>query len=486
VTRLFDRLMAKGSRITLYDMLEAARRIGTPTLVEMLESGGFTADPVMREVARTARPAGTGIRREVLKEAKIIVADNVFRYVDDLNVSGEELGAMLSTIAVVPPYERVVVEAQNLSGWYSGFAWLVLREDHPDGGWLMTAGLILEIGQGQPIGPIANIEWRLDADGKYIPDVDGSRLPATQAAFPQIPAYPGLLENVCEPAFYWAGKAIITLAMTFGLMHCKNVNESGHTPQAKQSTANQRRHGFPLTRYSTLDIRPVTRALDRDGKARTDGLGAALHRCRGHFKTFRPEAPMFGRLSGQYWWNAHTRGKPELGRVESVYRVHPPEPAQIGRRYMVAEVADRAEPAERTTGSSHGTKGRDPDLAGRGAKAHQDIQDLLAEHVGAAGLIALGPRPQDPQFDLAWFTGEELTVVEVKSITDDNEVHQVRLAIGQVSEYAGVLQAVVTAVRPVIALERPLTKDSLLAACTRAGIIVTWPGRFDDLLKQAQ
>ncbi|MFL6115278.1 MAG: hypothetical protein ACJ786_28600 [Catenulispora sp.] len=480
MTRVFDRVLAKGSRITLYDMLEAARRIGTPSLVEMLEDSGLTTDPVKREWARTARPAGTGVRRDVWQSAKVIVADNVFRYVDELKVSVEELGAMLSTIAVVPPYERVVVEAQNLTDWYSGFAWLVVREDLPEGGWLMTASLLLEIGQGQPVGPIAMMEWRLDADGKYIQEGDGSALPSTQAAFPQIPEVPGLLEGVCEPTFYWAGKAMITLAMTFGLMHCKNVNENPHTPQPKQSTANQRRHGFPLTRYTTLDIRPVTRALDRDGKAHTDGLGAALHRCRGHFKTFRPEAPLFGRLSGQYWWNAHNRGRTEYGRVESVYRVHPPEPEQIGRLYVAAEAAEPQDVGERAAVPTP-SKGRDPDLAGRGAKAHQGIQDLLAEQVAAAGRVPLGPRPTDPQFDLAWFTGQELTVVEVKSITDDNEVHQVRLAIGQVSEYAGVLQAVVATVRPVIALERPLTKNSLLAACARAGITVTWPGRFDDL-----
>jgi hypothetical protein len=482
VTRLFDRLMAKGSRITLYDMLEAARRIGTPSLVQMVEDGGLTTDPVKREWARSARCPGTGVRRDVWSTAKVVVADNVFRYVDELKVSVEELGAMLSTISVVPPYELVVVEAQNLSDWYSGFAWLVVREDLPEGGWLMTASLVLEIGQGQPVGPIAMIEWRLDADGKYIQEGDGSALPATAAAFPQIPELPGLLEDVCEPTFYWAGKAMVALAMTFGLMHCKNVNENPNAPQAKQSTAHQRRYGFPLTRYSTLDIRPVTRALDHDGKARTDGLGLALHRCRGHFKTFRPEAPMFGKLSGQYWWSDHARGKPERGRVESIYRVHPPEPEQIGCRYVAVELA---EPGERATASTPASKGRDPDLAGRGARAHQDIQDLLAGRAAAAGRVPLSPRPTDPQFDLAWFTGQELTVVEVKSITDDNEVHQVRLAIGQVSEYAAVLQAVVSTVRPVIALERPLTKDSLLAACARAGIVVAWPGRFDDLFGES-
>lgn len=99
------------------------------------------------------------------------------------------------------------------------------------------------------------------------------------------------------------------------------------------------------------------------------------------------------------------------------------------------------------------------------------------------GLDPLSPCPQDPQFDLAWHQGSTLTVVEVKSTTENNEVHQVRLAIGQIMEYASILSSVHNQVRPAIAVERPISRCSLITVCEQAGVTLVWPGHFADLFE---
>ncbi|MFF0870171.1 hypothetical protein ACFYUV_51070 [Nonomuraea sp. NPDC003560] len=192
-------------------------------------------------------------------------------------------------------------------------------------------------------------------DGRYLPE---SELPSPFArlSFPMDPDHQGILEDLCKQLFMRYGIAIATLAMTFGLMHSKNVDVVVQVPGEKQSRAHHKRRGVPLARYSVLDIHPVTRVLEREGKASADGLDSALHICRGPFKTYRPEAPLFGKLSGQYWWKEHPRGKAEHGEIHSSYRAHPSaQDAGVGRVYEPVD-----EHVELAAVTREGV-GRDPD-----------------------------------------------------------------------------------------------------------------------------
>ncbi|GGL51540.1 hypothetical protein [Planomonospora parontospora] len=387
---------------------------------------------------------------------------------------------MLSTVTVVPSHEFTFVEAQGIDNWmgYHSFGWGVSRQPRAEGGWVMDATLFVEWDKGKPF-VLALMTWFLSDDGRYLPEGELPS-PYTRMSFPVDPDRPGIVENLCESLFMRYGIAMATLAMTFGLMHSKNVDVVVQVPAEKLSRAHQRRRGVPLTRYSVLDIHPVTKALERDGKVGTDGLGAALHICRGHFKTYRPEAPLFGKLSGQYWWNEHQRGKAEHGEVHSSYRVHPAaDDARVGRVY---------EPVDEHTELAATTReggGRDPDLSGRGLRAHNRVQNQLAEALLAADLTPLRPAPDESQYDLGWFLGAgDLYVTEVKSLTDANEVQQVRLAIGQVLHYATALAAPGRRVHPVIACERQPTDGDLVRACRDHGIAIVWPECFADWLKK--
>src|SRR5205823_1725124 len=192
----------------------------------------------------------------------------------------------------------------------------------------------------------------------------------------------------------------------------------------KLSRKHARLRGAPLTSYYVLDIKPMRRILDTEGEATTKGLAHALHICRGHFKNYTEDAPLFGKRVGTYWWGAQVRGKAEEGVVEKDYRVRLDH--GLGREYR--QVDEHSEIAP--TAPEH--TGLDPDLGGRGLRAHNVTQNLLAKAVLDAGHEPRRPKPDEPQYDLAWESGETTWVAEVKSTTEQNETWQMRHAIGQV------------------------------------------------------
>ncbi len=124
----------------------------------------------------------------------------------------------------------------------------------------------------------------------------------------------------------------------------------------------------------------------------------------------------------------------------------------------------------------------DPDLIDRGTAAHMDVQDELAKAVRSAGLEPRSPEFEGPQFDIAWQIGDSAFVVEVKSMTKQNEDRQLRLGLGQVLSYAFLLDWPGTNdVQAVLAVEHPPTDTYWSELCEEHGVILTWPGIFEDL-----
>lgn len=89
--------------------------------------------------------------------------------------------------------------------------------------------------------------------------------------------------------------------MAHALLACKNVTVEDHQPSPKLSKRHQRDKGRPLVTFKTLRVTPMgARRADEGGRG--DEIDRALHIVRGHFKTFTTERPLFGRLTGTYWW----------------------------------------------------------------------------------------------------------------------------------------------------------------------------------------
>ena len=145
-----------------------------------------------------------------------------------------------------------------------------------------------------------------------------------------------------------------------------------------------------------------------------------------------------------------------------------------------------------------------PDKVDRGTTAHMKAEKALADWLWRAGLEPRKPKPGTrPQFDIAWrdddFEGVAVAFIgEVKSLTDENETWQIRLAIGQVSDYVHTLDSRrkedalpqhwqgVRAIRGVVVVEhQPKNHQYWMSLCEKLGIILTWPGKFDDMLANA-
>lgn len=124
-----------------------------------------------------------------------------------------------------------------------------------------------------------------------------------------------------------------------------------------------------------------------------------------------------------------------------------------------------------------------PDLIDRGTIAHMDIQDLLSDFVHSHGLVPLRPLSSDPQFDLAWRDSSSVVVCEVKSLTAENEVSQLRLGLGQVLSYIYKLNwPDAQEIRGVLAVEREPVDGDWIDICGDNGVTLTWAPDFPFLL----
>jgi len=106
------------------------------------------------------------------------------------------------------------------------------------------------------------------------------------------------------------------------LMHCQNTEVKPVEPPAALVRKHLKRYGGPpLTTYKTLVIGPTKKIINehRTGEVK-DGIRLALHKCRGHFKTYRQHG-LFGKVKGMYWWREHSRGDASQGKIVKDYKV---------------------------------------------------------------------------------------------------------------------------------------------------------------------
>lgn len=112
----------------------------------------------------------------------------------------------------------------------------------------------------------------------------------------------------------------------------------------------------------------------------------------------------------------------------------------------------------------------DPNLLDRALQLHSITQNTIANWVVGGGLQPISPTSQTCDFDVAWESEHGRVVCEVKSLSDSNEVHQFRLGLGQVLEYAYLALAT-----PVLMFSRKPNNPSLIDAAQNAGVKVLWP-----------
>lgn len=122
----------------------------------------------------------------------------------------------------------------------------------------------------------------------------------------------------------------------------------------------------------------------------------------------------------------------------------------------------------------------DPAIVERGVQGHARAQNLISDAAALSGYVPRSPQPGEPNFDVCWDSPSALCVVEVKSITDENEERQLRLGLGQVLRYRALLQTPVRPVRAIVMAERRPKDAGWHSLCQELGVALVWPKLIEE------
>ena len=124
----------------------------------------------------------------------------------------------------------------------------------------------------------------------------------------------------------------------------------------------------------------------------------------------------------------------------------------------------------------------DPTERDRATRVHRSLENWLMAKLREMAIEPLDPAGE-PYFDLAWRIGPVLHVCEVKSSSND-EVHQLRLGLGQIIQYRHLLSRTSARI-PVIAsilIEGAPADLRWVEICALQNVLLFWPGRWDEVL----
>jgi hypothetical protein len=421
----------------------------------------------------------------MLDDTPIFAADDVATYVYNLP-KGTDFRDVVSSMA--PPFNKFWVEFQQVpcpnNEQLNAWGVLVTANEDPntikkvdgDDGkprWFLELLLFLEPEKGKPFGPVAEYFAGLAEDGTWFRHNDGGVFwGGTLVGFDNLP------EDVEQESGDYYAQFCFPALLTISFLHCRNIEIRPVIPSEKQSRSYRKKHGRDLVRYHILDIKPIRQLIERYRRGERSDLRRALHICRGHFKTFAPDAPLLGKAVGTFWWGPQVRGSRAEGIVLKDYRVL--APTEIGRAYR--DASENIPDIDRTV-----VVPKDPDSGGRGLAAHNRTQNLIANIIRSRGMLPLSPKQGEPEFDIAWKTAQALFVCEVKSLLPENEERQLRMAIGQVIRYRQKLSSMGhEPVVAVVAAERAPEDSSWNELCDNEGILLIWPEVADERLRNIE
>ena len=119
-----------------------------------------------------------------------------------------------------------------------------------------------------------------------------------------------------------------------------------------------------------------------------------------------------------------------------------------------------------------------PFLRVRGTNAHRRISNLLIDHIHGIGHSPRKP-VSEPFYDLAWSDESNIWLAEIKSLTDENETHQMRLGLAQLLEYKHKLRLLhKKQVSPWLVVEDEPKNPMWLDLLGSLQVKLTWPGEW--------
>ena len=108
------------------------------------------------------------------------------------------------------------------------------------------------------------------------------------------------------------------------IINCQNVVFKDVEPPYKVNRKRIKNGKTPLYSYKILEVvkgKPKSKNAGSVPWNYTSPENVRFHLCRGHFKTFTEDKPLFGKYAGTFWWNPHSRGNKDIGTVEKEYSV---------------------------------------------------------------------------------------------------------------------------------------------------------------------
>jgi len=114
--------------------------------------------------------------------------------------------------------------------------------------------------------------------------------------------------------------------LNFGLMliNCRNVETALNNPSKNLNKKRQKSGRPELFQYHTLQLTlPGKRNeyyTETDLKELSK-IEKRLHFCRGHFKSYTDENPLFGKYTGRFWWHPQIKGNKAKGFVLKDYSI---------------------------------------------------------------------------------------------------------------------------------------------------------------------
>ena len=126
-------------------------------------------------------------------------------------------------------------------------------------------------------------------------------------------------DDIREELRSTGAKAANVVITTFSLLDSLNV---GLRKSRSGVSRKQRRKGRRGLEWHRLVV--VAPKVRREGVVVAGSQGDLLtrrHLCRGHFKAYTLERPLFGRYSGRFWWSPHVRGNEAQGVVLKDYEL---------------------------------------------------------------------------------------------------------------------------------------------------------------------
>jgi hypothetical protein len=102
------------------------------------------------------------------------------------------------------------------------------------------------------------------------------------------------------------------------LLSCKNIGAETVYPAVALNKKRKKRGRQPLFSYHTLVLKPVGKKQE---SIPGNQWNNRIHLQRGHFKTYTVDKPLFGNISGRFWWQPHVRGQNRDGVVMKDYEI---------------------------------------------------------------------------------------------------------------------------------------------------------------------